>query len=239
MQAHAETRDPELSPGFHDHGRRITSQYRFLRARPDGFDPDRSCTLADAQLSASDPAERAVHRLHRLTRCRFAHADLREATFTRCNFADPDSHSGVHPFAFSQMDQAVFEASATLSISPMLTAPAPGRSRFGPQTSRARVVPPRRLQPVIRGQDEVRTAAAFTARNLELADLSDARGFRPATSRGSSLREADLTEANLEGHPRSDRLRSFPGADHGREPEQRRPEGRGGFRSQPGRPRRL
>jgi fluoroquinolone resistance protein len=48
------------------------------------------------------------------------------------------------------------------------------------------------------GAKVVRTAAAFTACNLELADLSDAR-LATCDLSGSSLREADLTGADLEG----------------------------------------
>src|SRR3954447_11606845 len=67
-----------------------------------------NCAWTDVQLSAVI-RQNARFTDCRFVRCRFAHADLREAAFTRCNFADPDSHSGVQ-IAFSQADQVVFDA---------------------------------------------------------------------------------------------------------------------------------
>src|SRR5258705_5079058 len=64
------------------------------------------CLLTDVQLSAVI-FEGARFTGCRFVRCRFAHADLRDTVFERCNFADPDSHSGVE-IAFSQMDGAAF-----------------------------------------------------------------------------------------------------------------------------------
>jgi fluoroquinolone resistance protein len=151
------------------------------------------CTFDDAQFSTA-MLEGARFVTCRFLRCRFAHADLRDTLFDQCNFADPDSHSGVE-IAFSRLDQAVFKA-CDLSFADLSRTSAYD-VRF--ETCNLRGA---RFHKVdfsrAFGRKVVRAAAAFTGCNLELADLSDA--VLPSCNlAGSSLREADLSEANLEG----------------------------------------
>ena len=130
----------------------------------------------------------------RFVRCRFAHADLREAVFDRCDFSDPDSHSGPQ-FAFSRMDEARFLA-CDLSFADI-----DRTSLYGVGFEACNLRGARFHRADFSrafGGKVVRTAAAFTGCNLELADLSDAALPGCDLSR-SSLREADLTGANLEG----------------------------------------
>jgi fluoroquinolone resistance protein len=152
-----------------------------------------NCVLIDTQLSAVI-LQSARFIDCRFVRCRFAHADLRETVFTRCNFADPDSHSGVQ-IAFSQMDQAAFEACdlsfADIDRTSLWAVAFKSTNLRGARFHRADFT--RSF-----GGKTVRTAAAFTACNLELCDLSDAR-LATCDLSGSSLREADLTGADLEG----------------------------------------
>jgi len=149
------------------------------------------CTIVDAQLSAV-MFQGASFTSCKITRCRLAHADLREARFVRCNFGDPDSHSGVE-IAFSQLDQASFQACdlsfADISRSSAWSVTFEDCNLRGARFHRAdftRVLSPKTSH----------TAAAFRRCNLELADLSDA-DLKTCDLSGSSLREADLTEADL------------------------------------------
>ncbi|HEY0438072.1 MAG TPA: pentapeptide repeat-containing protein [Phenylobacterium sp.] len=152
-----------------------------------------NCTLADAQLSAV-LLQGARFTDCRLTRCRFAHADLREAHFVRCNFADPDSHSGVE-IAFSQLDQATFEACdlsfADISRTSAWSVTFRETNLRGARFHRAEFT--RALSP-----KTLHTAAHFLRCNLELCDLSDAV-LRGCDLSGSSLREADLQGCDLGG----------------------------------------
>jgi fluoroquinolone resistance protein len=156
------------------------------------------CTLADAQLSAVI-AQSARFIDCRLVRCRFAHADLRETVFTRCNFADPDSHSGVQ-IAFSQMDQARFEA-CDLSFADIdrTSAWAVVFAQSNLRGARFHRADFARLL----GAKKVHTSASFLGCNLELCDLSEAQ-LSNCELTGSSLREADLTGADLTGANLSD-----------------------------------
>lgn len=151
------------------------------------------CLLNDVQLSAVMlQAARFVE--CRFVRCRFAHADLRDTKFERCNFGDPDSHSGVE-IAFSRLDEAVFETCdlsfadidrTSLYAVQFLTCNLRGARFHRADFARAF------------GGKVVRSAATFRSCNLELADLSQA-GLPGCDLSGSSLREADLTEAELDG----------------------------------------
>lgn len=150
------------------------------------------CTLVDVQLSSMMFAG-ARFTDCKFTRCRFAHADLRETTFIRCRFDDPDSHSGVQ-IAFSQIDQAVFEACdlsfADIERSSLWAVAFKATNLRGARFHRAD------FTRTFSGKT-AHTAATFARCNLELADLSDAI-LRTCDLAGSSLREADLTDADLE-----------------------------------------
>ncbi len=147
----------------------------------------------DAQLS-SVILQNARFTGCRFVRCRFAHADLREAVFDHCDFADPDSHSGPQ-FAFSRLDEARFLACdlsfADIDRTSLYGAVFEACNLRGARFHRADFT--RAF-----GGKVVRTAGAFIGCNLELADLADAALPGCDLSR-SSLREADLTAADLEG----------------------------------------
>jgi fluoroquinolone resistance protein len=183
--------DPDLEPGGAYEGLDL-SAYDFAERDLADLKLTR-CTVVDAQLSAVlMPGARFTE--CRFTRCRFAHADLRETTFVRCNFGDPDSHSGVQ-IAFSQLDQAAFEACdlsfADIERTSAWSVAFKDTNLRGARFHRAdfaRALSPR----------TVHVAAAFLRCNLELADLSDAV-LRGCDLSGSSLREADLTDADLSG----------------------------------------
>lgn len=130
----------------------------------------------------------------RFVRCRFAHADLRDTTFDKCSFGDPDSHSGVQ-IAFSQLDQASFRT-CDLSFADLdrTSAYAAIFETCNLRGARFHRVDFTRAF----GGKTVRTSVSFTGCNLELADLSDA-GLATANLASSSLREADLSGANLSG----------------------------------------
>jgi len=147
----------------------------------------------DAQLS-SVILQNARFVRCRFVRCRFAHADLREAVFDHCDFADPDSHSGPQ-FAFSRLDETRFIA-CDLSF-----ADVDRTSLYGVAFEACNLRGARFHRAEFSrafGGKVVRTAAAFTGCNLELADLADAALPGCDLSR-SSMREADLTGADLEG----------------------------------------
>jgi len=130
----------------------------------------------------------------RFVRCRFGNADLREAVFDQCDFADPDSHSGPQ-FAFSRLDEARFLA-CDLSFADI-----DRTSLYGVAFEACNLRGARFHRADFSrafGGKVVRTAATFKGCNLELADLSDAALPGCDLSR-SSLREADLTGADLEG----------------------------------------
>ena len=152
-----------------------------------------ACLLNDVQLSAV-MLQGARFVECRLVRCRFAHADLRDTRFERCNFADADSHSGVE-IAFSRLDEAVFETCdlsfadidrTSLYAVGFMTCNLRGARFHRADFARAF------------GGKVVRSAATFRSCNLELADLSQA-GLPGCDLSGSSLREADISEADLAG----------------------------------------
>ena len=150
------------------------------------------CTLSDAQVSALlAPGARFIE--CRFVRCRFAHADFREANFSRCSFADSESHSGAQ-FAFSQLDQARFEA-CDLSFAE-ITRSSLWAVRFQESNLRGARFHRADFTRAFSGKT-LHTAATFAGCNLELTDFSDA-ALRTCELAGSSLREADLQGADLE-----------------------------------------
>jgi fluoroquinolone resistance protein len=152
-----------------------------------------NCTIARAQLSAVILQD-ATFTDCRFLNCRFAHADLREAKFVRCTFADLENHAGCD-FAFCRMEEARFEACdlsfADMDRSNLWAVHFADTNLRGARFHRADFS--RAFGPKV-----VRHAAAFLRCNLELCDLSDAR-LPGGELTGSSLREADLTEADLQG----------------------------------------
>lgn len=130
----------------------------------------------------------------RLIRCRFAHADLREASFEGCSFADDEGHKGVE-IAFSQLDEATFKG-CDLSFARLDRTSAYGLACEDCNwrgASFVRVDFHRAL-----GRSIVRCEGAFRGCNLELADLAEL-SLPGGDLSGSSLREAVLARADLAG----------------------------------------
>ena len=129
-----------------------------------------------------------------LLRCAFAHADLREASFKNCGFADADGQQGVN-FAFARLDEAAFEncnlAHARFEGADIYAARFKDCRLLGARFSRARFF--RAF-----GRSVVRASVTFNDCNLDLADLA---GVNLATCDLSDCRfqEADLSGADLEG----------------------------------------
>jgi fluoroquinolone resistance protein len=130
----------------------------------------------------------------RIARCRAAHADLREALFEDCGFADGQTHTGL-VVAFSELEQARFR-NCDLSFSQfdrsglhaveMIDCNLRGARFHRADFSRSF------------GRNIVRTHASFRDCNLELAEMADIR-LPGCDLSHCNLREADLSGADLEG----------------------------------------
>lgn len=130
----------------------------------------------------------------RIARCRLAHADLREARFDNCGFADAERKTGL-TVAFSDLEQAVF-ANCDLTLSLFDRS-----SLFGIEMRNCNLRGARFTKADFSksyGRKVVRSSATFRDCNLELADLSGARLSECVLSE-CDLRDADLTGADLEG----------------------------------------
>ena len=130
----------------------------------------------------------------RFVRCRAAHADLREASFEDCGFADPETHTGL-TVAFSELEQARF-VNCDLTLSQF------DRSGLHAIEMRDCNLRGARFHRAdfsrSFGRNIIRTLAAFRDCNLELAEMADVRLPGCDLSR-CNLREADLSGADLEG----------------------------------------
>jgi fluoroquinolone resistance protein len=130
----------------------------------------------------------------RFLRCTFSRADLREAMFKNCGFADAEGQQGAN-FAFARLDEAVFEncnlAHARFEGADLYAARFADCRLLGARFARARF---HRAF----GRKVVRTLVSFVDCNLELADLSGA-GLSTCELRDCRLRETDLSGADLTG----------------------------------------
>ena len=124
----------------------------------------------------------------------FPAADLREATFKTCGFADAEGQQGAN-FAFTRLDEAAFEncnlAHARFEGADLYAVRFTDCRLLGTRFARARF---HRAF----GRKVVRTAATFNDCNLDLADFSNVvlAGCDLSNSR---FQEADLFGADLEG----------------------------------------
>lgn len=130
----------------------------------------------------------------RLVRVRFAHADLREAVFEDCSFADDEGHVGPQ-FAFSKLDEARL-ARCDLSFAKLDRS-----SLYGVEMETCNL----RGSTFLRadfgrsfGRNVVKWSGALKGCNLELADLTELRLPEGDLNR-CSFREAVLIDADLEG----------------------------------------
>lgn len=149
--------------------------------------------MEDAALSNTVLAGARFQRC-RLIRPRFSHADLREAVFEDCVFADTERQKGA-AFAFSRLDEARFTrcdlTHARFEGTDLYAVVMDACNLLGATFSRSGFS--RAF-----GRNVVRTAAALTDCNFDLADLSGARLPGCDLTR-SRFREADLSAADLEG----------------------------------------
>jgi fluoroquinolone resistance protein len=126
--------------------------------------------------------------------CGFGRADLREAVFKNCGFADAEGQQGAN-FAFARLDEATFDncnlAHARFEGADLYAVRFADCRLLGARFGRARF---HRAF----GRKVVRTVAAFTDCNLDLADLSGV-GLQGCDLSNSRFQEADLSGADLEG----------------------------------------
>jgi len=130
----------------------------------------------------------------KLLRCRFPHADLREAVFKDCQFFDPAAKLGP-AFSFTRLEGARFErcdlTHAKFEGAELYEVRFEACNLTGAAFHRASFA--RTF-----GRKVERIAAEFLDCNLGLADLAEAR-LTGANLARSRLREADLSNADLEG----------------------------------------
>ena len=151
------------------------------------------CLIEDAQFS-NTVLNGARFKNCRIVRCRAAHADLREATFEDCGFADAETHTGL-VVAFSELEQARFK-NCDLTLSQFDRS-----SLYGIELEDCNLRGARFNRADFSrsfGRSLVRTHAVLRDCNLELAEMADVRLPGCDLSR-SNFREADLTGADLEG----------------------------------------
>ena len=150
-----------------------------------------ACTITDGDFANATVSAARFARC-RLIRCAFTHADLREAVFEDCVFADPSTQSGAN-FAFARLDEARFArcdlTHARFEGSDLYATAFETCNLLGARFQRARF---HRAF----GRKIVRAAVAFIDCNLELADLSGAYLAECDFSR-SRLRETDLSGCDL------------------------------------------
>jgi fluoroquinolone resistance protein len=151
------------------------------------------CLIEDAQFS-NTILNAARFTNCRIVRCRAAHADLREAVFENCGFADARTRAGL-VVAFSELERARF-VNCDLTLSQF--------DRSGLHAIEMRDCNLRGARfhraDFSRGfgRNIVRTNASFRDCNLELAEMADIR-LPGCDLSHCNLREADLSGADLEG----------------------------------------
>jgi len=150
-------------------------------------------TFADEDWSSLDLADARFDDC-RLLRCKFAHADLREATFKNCGFADADGQKGAN-FAFARLDEASFEncnlAHARFEGADLYAARFKDCRLLGARFTRARFF--RAF-----GRSVVRASVTFNDCNLDLADVAGLN-LAACDLSDSRFQAADLSGADLEG----------------------------------------
>ncbi len=156
------------------------------------------CTFRDVQLTGP-LLQRAEFRNCRFIRCRFASADLRDAIFEHCNFADDGGHIGVQ-LAFSRLENARFE-SCEMSFAKFDSCDAYGLELKDSNLRGASIVKVDFTR--LFGKKVTRTQATITNCRLQLADLTGISlpdcDLAGTSFREAVLRRADLSNANMMG----------------------------------------